>query len=645
MNKKEKTIYYIKLFLAFLPSILSLLGIYLLFSHPYLGTKLNLIITGIIICLSLISIAFYFITRQKNMKKLAIICMVINLLFSFSIGYCDYIYIHLNESVGKITDTTEYVNTYIYTLSNSTLNNMKDIKGHTLGIQTESTTTSQNVIKGLEENNIKPENYQLKTYANFVEVAKALIDKQIDAIAIDERGLSMVSEVYPDFQQKTKKIAEFKTKSNDDSNSDKVNISKDPFVVLVNGVDTRTGDLNQGSHADVIMLAAFNPQTMKLSLVSIPRDTYIPVACQGNRRDKITHSGSGGINCTIESLEETFKIKINYYVKANFRSVVDLVDAIGGIDVNVPRSFCEQNSKDQMNTICIDQGFQHLNGEQALAMSRHRKTLPNGDIGRGLNQQIILTGMIDKLASGKILTSVDKLLNVLGNNIQTNFSKKDMYDLFALLTSLGSNSEYSNISALQINSSTIGGEGRMMYTDWAGTDIYYYVPYKEAIQAVTTEINRVLGKEDCPLPNAKFAFNANKKFIQNDPELSKINSGKTLDVTTTSSSNVENNTQTTQNQNSQNDTTEEQSPNLPPKKPSVDSHPNEESNLKPDQKPVEKPTENNNPNPNQGETDHTENKPEIKPNPDTDNKPNPDSETTPVLPNPEENQDVANPNP
>lgn len=548
MTTKEKIIKYAKILAVILPSILSIIGIYLLYSNPYLGKKINLIITAIILILSFICSAGYFVAKHRSMHRTCIALVVFSLLVSSGIGYCDYVYYRLNSSVGQMTNTTEYVYTYLYTLKDSSINSIEDIKNVKIGLQNEaSTTCHQTVIDGLNDKKITSSNYTTEVYGNFVQAAGALLNHENDVIAVDEQGLSMIGEVYPEFSTSTKQIAEFKVKADNSNTSQKVNISKEPFVVLINGVDTRTGDLTQGSNADVIMLAAFNPQTMKLSLISIPRDTYIPVTCRGNKRDKITHSGSGGVNCTIESLEQTFDININYYIKANFRSVVDLVDAIDGINVNVPRSFCEQNSKDEMGTICLEAGQQTLNGEQALALSRHRKTLPNGDIGRGLNQQIVIGGMIDKLASGKILTSVDKLLGVLGDNVQTNMEKSDMYGLFSLLTSLGTDSLFSNTSALQITSSTIGGKGISLYTDWAKADIYYYVPYVEAIKAVTTEINRVLGLEEYPLPNAKFSFNANKEFNPNDPAASKINSGKTPAIDTTEKTDTDNKTQNVPN--------------------------------------------------------------------------------------------------
>lgn len=526
-NKKNNALVIASYILAVLPFILSGIGIYLLFSLPYLGQKINLMISALILFLSVIVLGSFLIGKKKSSRNWLIAGIVLSLIFSSAIGYADYIYYRLHSELGKMSNTEEYVYSYIYVLKGSNLSSVNDLKGKTLGLQSSSSTTCYStIIDGLKEEGLDKDSYTAQTYSNFVSAGSDLLNEKVDAIAVDEQGISMISELYPEFASSTVQIAEYKQVINNKNSATSVDMATEPFTILINGVDSRTGDLSSGSNADVIMLATFNPKTMKLSLISIPRDTYLYVPCRGNIRDKITHSGSGGVSCTIEALENTFDITINYYVKVNFKAVVNLVDAIGGIDVTVPISFCEQDSNDTPDALCINEGYQHLDGEQALALSRHRKTLPAGDIGRGLNQQIVIEGIINKLASGQILTSLDSLLSVLGNNVQTNISQKDMYSLFSMLTNLGSQSTFSNTSALSISSSTIAGEGAMIYTDWAGADIYYYIPYNESLEAVTTEINRILGKEDYPLPSSDFAFNANIPYDQYD-----INSSNGIEST------------------------------------------------------------------------------------------------------------------
>jgi|GEM_PF-1258485 len=516
---KSEPIVAVQVVAIIISTIAVVLGVYLLLSNAVLSFKIRLTIITVVSLLLIISIGLHLLFKKKNMIKSIIATIIFSIIITAAVGYLDYIFIRAITTLNNISVTTDdYITSYIYVPVDSKIKSVDDLVGKTIGLQSAaSVTTNQMIIEGLEDLKISQNSYSQEIFANYNTAADALlIDNSIDAIALDEAAISNISDNNPTFMSQVRLITTFKKQQDTSMQANTVNTANEPFVVLISGVDTRSGDLNQASNSDVIMLATFNPQTMKLSLISIPRDSYLPVTCRGGY-DKITHSGSGGISCTIASLEEAFDIKINYYLKVNFYGAVDVVNAMGGVELNVPFTFCEQNSQSEENAICLNEGYQTLDGEQALALSRHRYTLPRGDIDRGLNQQLVIQAMIQKLASGKIVTSVDKLLTVLGNNVQTNMNKDDMYGLFSLLSTITTNSLYGDATALQITSSTISGFDKMMYTAWAGADIYYYVPYDGSIKAVTSEINRILGNESYPLPTDEFAFNANIPFDNYTP--------------------------------------------------------------------------------------------------------------------------------
>ena len=527
----KKFLKILKYLIFILPIGASIYGSYLLLTYPYLSDQITYAIIAAICILSLLFLFLGILTDRKKKKKLSILMICLCLALTGGVSYLDILYSKLNDKIDNITDSTEYEYSYVYVLDSFEGTELADLNRKTIGLKPETDELGYILpVQTFDELGIK---YNVETYSNGTTAANALLTGAVDAIVVDNTDLTKIDELYSEFALTTKCIGEFKREVTDLNQADSVDTSTEPFTVLINGVDTREYDLSAGSRADVIMLATFNPQTMKLSLISIPRDTYVPVTCEGGVRDKITHSGNYGVNCTISSLEEYFDIDINYYVKLNFQAVVGLVEAVGGIDVTVPITFCEQDSNDIPDAICLDEGYQHLNGEQALALARHRKTLANGDIGRGLNQQIVINGLIDKLASGKIVTSVNELLEVVGDNVQTNMPKSDMMKLFSLLTSIGSQSLYSNTSSLQVTSSTLQGEGAYLYADWAGANIYYYVPYVEAKEAVKTEIRKVLGTETYEWPT-DFSFDANKPFDAYDQSNVNVLSGYTLDVDTSS---------------------------------------------------------------------------------------------------------------
>ena len=169
------------------------------------------------------------------------------------------------------------------------------------------------------------------------------------------------------------------------------------------GVDSAEEDLSKAAGlGDSLMLITFNPKTLNTTIMSIPRDTYVPITCYRNSKSKITHAASGGDSCMINTIENFFDINIDYYAKINFRGLMKLVDALGGIDVEVPYSFCETTMwRSEEYMVYVDEGMQHLNGEQALALSRNRKTYkrcgakyskgPRNDFVRGQNQQLVIS--------------------------------------------------------------------------------------------------------------------------------------------------------------------------------------------------------------------------------------------------------------
>ena len=161
-----------------------------------------------------------------------------------------------------------------------------------------------------------------------------------------------------------------------------------------------------------LILVTFNPNTLNTTILSIPRDSYVPISCfPGKYENKITHAAWKGTNCVINTIQDFTGIKIDYYAKINFKGLVGLVNAIGGITVDVPKDLCTDNSN-RSGKVCIKKGTQKLNGEEALVLARNRKQLANGDIDRGLNQQKVLQGILDSAKNINSTTEVSKILDV-----------------------------------------------------------------------------------------------------------------------------------------------------------------------------------------------------------------------------------------
>lgn len=199
----------------------------------------------------------------------------------------------------------------------------------------------------------------------------------------------------------------------------------DNVSILFIGVDdSDTRNFSAGSRTDALMLATLNEKQKSVKLLSIPRDSYVYIPSKGYE-DKINHAyGSGGAASTIESVEELLDVPVDYYVNMNFNAFIDVIDALGGINVEVPYALSEQDSNDRKNAINLEAGLQELSGEEALALARTRKL--DNDIERGKRQQEILKAIIKKAVSAKGVTKYSDVMEAVGDNMSTDLSFSEM---------------------------------------------------------------------------------------------------------------------------------------------------------------------------------------------------------------------------
>ena len=511
-NKWKKFLLILSTIITYIyPTVALAIGAYLLITNPMLEQFNVYIISILTLLLLLVVISLTLAIKKKSVKR-QIITIVLGILLGIGITACDVLYYDVIQTMNEMTTIEgDKVTSTLYVKKDANISSLEDLKFKNIAVQpTNSLSMYTLLVEGIEAAELQLDDFTLSQYTNYINAYEDFLNDEVNAILLDESALSIIKEVYPEFDEDVAVVTEF-SKIVEAEEIKKIDVSKEPFTMLISGIDARTTDLNAYSRSDVIMIAAFNPETLKLSLTSVPRDTYLPVTCRGFS-DKITHSGTGGIQCTETSLEDAFDIEIDYYVKINFTAVVDIVDALGGIDVDVPFSFTESNSYDVPHTVALEKGFHTIDGEQALALCRHRNTLPRGDIDRGLNQQIVLEGLLRKVASTSSVLNVDKLLAVLGTNIQTNMPTEQMYGLFSLLSNLATTSKFGDISALNIQTHTIDGAGNMHTPGYTNLKLYFYMPYEYSMKNTTRNIRRILGEIEYPTPTNTFAFNANVPF-------------------------------------------------------------------------------------------------------------------------------------
>ncbi len=212
------------------------------------------------------------------------------------------------------------------------------------------------------------------------------------------------------------------------------NITNTPFTVYLSGLDTRDlSSIYSKGLSDVNMVFTVNPKTKQILIVNVPRDYYVGLWGDNNKRDKLTHAGTYGVDCSMETLGAVFDVEFNYYAKVNFKSVIDIVDALGGITVESDFNFTSAHSTNGRAYTFV-KGTNYLSGEAALAFARERHSFSEGDRQRGINQQKIISAIIDKAVSPAMLDSdnLGNFLTAVTDNVVTNFSSDEISDVIKM---------------------------------------------------------------------------------------------------------------------------------------------------------------------------------------------------------------------
>ncbi|WP_169713587.1 LCP family protein [Paludifilum halophilum] len=195
---------------------------------------------------------------------------------------------------------------------------------------------------------------------------------------------------------------------------------EDPFTVLLIGTDVKKAS-NENWRPDVLMVAAVNPKKKSIKMISIPRDTYTEIANANGAKNKINSSayygkkaGVGPVTNTVETVEELFNIPIDHYAKINFSGFIEIVDALGGVEVNSKFPFTMRLFNKMQH---YEKGTLQLDGERALGYVRMRKQDPRGDLGRNERQREVLQELVGKMVSIKSVTKIDDILKSVGDNV------------------------------------------------------------------------------------------------------------------------------------------------------------------------------------------------------------------------------------
>ena len=304
-----------------------------------------------------------------------------------------------------------------------------------------------------------------------------LIDEEVAAIILEDAQITMLEEDNNGLMDNFRIIASFDIETEIEVVSKEVNVTKDSYNILITGIDSY-GSITRVSRSDVNMIVSVNPKDKKILLTSIPRDYYVYLSDYGDY-DKLTHTGIYGIDVTTKALEDLLDIDINYYVKVNFTTLVDIVDELGGITVNSNYDFTS------IDGYHFSKGENNLNGKEALSFARERQAFSEGDRVRVENQQLVLTAIINKVLSPSIITNYNSLLNALSGEFLTNITNKEITDLIKW--------QIDGMYSWDIETISLDGSNAFDYTySYKNQKLYVMMPYPESVNSAKEKIKSVL---------------------------------------------------------------------------------------------------------------------------------------------------------
>lgn len=371
-------------------------------------------------------------------------------------------------------NTYKEENFNILVLKDSEYNDLNNLNNKVIGHLDNNLHIGVNkTIKKLE----KDIDFDSKILIDINELVNSLLNREVDAIILEDAQISMLKEDNNDLFNNIKILSTFNIDTEIKNEKENIDITNDSYNILITGVDTY-GNITKVSRSDVNMVISVNPKDNKILITSIPRDYYVYLS-NFSSYDKLTHAGIYGIETSIMAIEDLLDINIDYYIKVNFTTLIDIVDLLDGIQVTSKYEFTS------IDGYHYNKGINYLNGEEALSFARERKAFSEGDRIRIENQQLVLKSIINKLLSSKIITNYNDLLKALNNKFLTNMKDEELTKLIKWQIDGMYNWDILNIS--------LNGTDSYQYTySYQKQLLYVMLPDEESVNTAKEKINSIM---------------------------------------------------------------------------------------------------------------------------------------------------------
>jgi LCP family protein required for cell wall assembly len=512
--KKEPTV--LNIIVTIFTIVANILVVYILFNttkFSSIGQNIFMMINIVVLAILLLLDLLVILMIRTRKIALFVISVIVLSLFVGGEGYGFYALGRVNKNVNKITGEKKEeevsASLVIYSgTSGDPITDVKDLEGRRVGVA-KGTKTEEIAKTKLSSSNTNVEYVEVNGYTDLL---SNLITGAVDCAVLPVNYQSQFEEdenlsaYLPDTQSILDFSETITSESETGANKD---ITKEPFTVLVTGE-------NEGL-ADSIILMSVNPISMKVTMTSIARDSYVPISCYGSS-EKINAAHASSESCMVKTVENLMGIDIDYTIEFNFASVVQVVDAVGGVVVDIPVSFdaqCWNIYTDELAVFRLEAGENvYLDGARALGFVRERMAFPDGDFARQKHQQEVMEQIIQKIMSSKDPQMFLNVLDAAGDNIKTNFTVEQMTGFINY--ALQKSKRYydsNNISGLfNFESSRVYGYAANLWNSSLQMDLWIYRLFNGSIQDCANAIKRNLSTTATPDTPASVSWSAANTF-------------------------------------------------------------------------------------------------------------------------------------
>ena len=435
--------------------------------------KMLAVIVGIVFVLLIAA----YVMQVSDSLGTNLLGMILSVLFMAVAAKGATIFMSANSMLANVGGATYKIdNMLVVVRIDDPAENLMDAKDYVFGRQTYA--DQENTEKMLSEIRSRVgQEISLVEYGTVQSEAAALLNGEIQAAVYNEAFTGVLEESIEGYSERVKVLDHFEIRTKVDTAGRSVN---KPFNVYISGIDV-SGAITTTSRSDVNIIMNVNPDTKKILLTTTPRDYYVTIpGISGERRDKLTHAGIYGVDRSMAALENLYGVELSYYAKVNFTSLIKIVDALGGVDVESEYAF-------SAGGYSFSEGINHLDGDAALAFSRERYSFSDGDNQRGKNQEAVLAAIIKKASSPAVLASANKILASISKSVETNMTQDEMAQLI--------NMQLSDGGDWDVESQAASGTGDTQSCYSSGSQQLYVMWPDEAVVGELSDKMRVVLEE------------------------------------------------------------------------------------------------------------------------------------------------------